>query len=179
MHSSSRHTSRLQQPCSLLHSLLRLLFICIPLLLLDAAAAAAAPITDSSSKGSLFVTDADMGIRTYNSIVELDQHPINVRVHLRFLCSQQPSSSSTQPGSGDNDSSGSIAVEGFVSTYELTTQPPAWAPARPHYVPWQTRQHLDISINSRWGQLLVQSRCLSQHSSSIGTAAIQHTCPWL
>lgn len=175
MHSSSRHTSRLQQPCSFIHSILRLLFICSPLLLLDAAAAP--PATDSSRR-SLFVTDADMGIHTYNSIVELDQHPINVRVHLRFLCSQQPSSS-TQPGSGDNGSSGNIAVEGFVSTYELTTQPPAWAPARPHYVPWQTRQHLDISINSRWGQLLVQSRSLSQHSSSIGAATTNHTCPWL
>jgi hypothetical protein len=110
----------------------------------------------------LFVTDADMGIDTYDSIVEIAKHPVNVRTHLRFLCPQGPGSSTQgsnkQPGDSSThlsstDSSSSqqdvINVEGFVSTYVLTQQPPPWSKSQPHYAPWQVQQHLNISISSR------------------------------
>jgi hypothetical protein len=112
---------------------------------------AAAP-TDSRS---LFVTDADMGIHTYNSLVEVSNHPVNVRLHLRFICNQDTGStagSSGNPSSIDSSrtDSSSIRVEGFVSTYVITTKPPAWAPGAPHYVPWHIQRHLNISISSKW-----------------------------
>jgi hypothetical protein len=111
----------------------------------------------------LFTTDADMGIDTYDSIVEIGKHPVNVRAHLRFLCpqdhpsstpggKQQPGGSSMHLSNTDSSSSSQqdvINVEGFVSTYVLTQQPPPWSKSQPHYAPWQVQQHLNISISSR------------------------------
>lgn len=122
----------------------------ISLLLLCTAAA-------PTNSRSLFVTDADMGIHTYDGIVEVLNHPVNVRMHLRFICNSDTSSStagsSNSPSGSSIDSSrtdsSSIGVEGFVSTYVITTKPPAWAPGAPHYVPWDIQQHLNISISSR------------------------------
>lgn len=137
-----KYTVNRLKPCN--RKQLFLLHCLFSLVLLSTAAP-----TDSSS---LFTTDADMGIYSYDSIIEVAQRPVDVRIHLRFLCNKQQSSSTESSGTGSSDDcslDSSISVEGFVSTYPLTDQPPAWSAATPHYVPVQVQQHLSISISSR------------------------------
>jgi hypothetical protein len=95
-----------------------------------------------------------MGVYTYDTIIEVSGHPVNVRLHLRFMCDGDTSSgsawgSSTSYTHSSSSSSGSISIEGFVSTYLLTTKPPPWAAATPHYYPLDILHRVNVSISSR------------------------------
>jgi hypothetical protein len=68
-----------------------------------------------------------MGIHSYDSIVHHGQHLLSVRVQLRFVCGQ--------PGATDSSSSDEVDVHGFVALFPLSTQPPVWTLAAPHYLP--------------------------------------------
>jgi hypothetical protein len=125
--------------------LLVLFFLCAP------ASAAA-----GSKARPLFITDARMGIHTYESIVQHKQRQVNIRVHLRFLCSQeheQRSGNSAGAGGGargsSSDTAGRVWVEGFVESHLIAAEPPAWAPNNPHFFAYQIQQLVNISISSR------------------------------
>lgn len=126
-------------------------------LLLVLSAAAHVPLPAPIDK-NIFVTDADMGVYTYDTIIEVSGHPVNVRLHLRFMCDGDTSSGSAWGGStsytqGSSSSSSSISssisIEGFVSTYLLTTKPPPWAAATPHYYPLDILHRVNVSTSSR------------------------------
>jgi hypothetical protein len=124
------------------------------LLLLSVTAAVAAATTLAHK--NMFITDADMDIHTYDTLVDVSDHPANVRIHLRFICEGPVSSGSVgvastgkTESSSSSTSSSSIRVHGFASAFPLTEQPPRWAPANPHFVPMDIQRHLNVSISSK------------------------------
>lgn len=117
------------------------------LLLLAPAGSNAQPVSKPG-----MVTDADMGIYKYDSTFQVAQYPAeHIRIWLRFLCNDDPSSgslsSSTSNGSSEHVD---VTVKGFVSSLQLTDVSLPWAPQRQHYLPLNIYRHLNISIVDRW-----------------------------
>jgi len=110
----------------------------------------------SQANHPLLVRDADMGIHTYDSVVNIGAQLLDIRIQLRFLCNKQQDSSSgsgspqdTAVTSSSSSWANEVTIEGFVSAFPVNDKPPPWSPIAPHYVPPNVRQQLNISIISR------------------------------
>lgn len=98
----------------------------------------------------LLITDADMGISTYNDIVKIFDKHFNVRVHLRILCrdldinSSGSTDLSLSTGSTSSGEGLMISAHGYVFVYPLQNRTRDWAPDHQHYVADEVQQYLRL-----------------------------------